>query len=452
MAQESLTSALASTRDLYENLEADRIEKLSLINSVIVESPYFKAAVAELDEATTLDSARDMVDQVGSDFMIVTDYEGLVVARTDLPALTGVDLSEDPLVGYALGGEEVGGVWFESGRLYHAVSIPLLVGPELLGTVVSGYEIADALAAEIETFANSEVVFFARTPDGFEQTGSTLAETTEALASWLEAEAMPSEAEDVRIDLMGETYQAVFAPLLTAEGDTAGLFAALRSRDRELAAFRSFQRSVVIAGIVGILLAVVASHLVARGLAQPIRALVEVTERIREGDYASEVEVRSQDEIGTLAKAFKVLLRELREKQEMEKFISQSAAEMIQRSGANAAAGGERRPVTVLFSDLKAHAAFKDQEVEPERVLGRVNAALSRQADLVARYGGLRRQICRGSDDGGIQRRGPGLAGDSLRDLDPTFDGARRGQRRRDARSRYRGERWRRRIRRRGEQ
>ena len=390
LAKESLQSALASTRGLFENLETDRIDKLSLINSVIVESPYFKAAVVELDEATTLDTARTMVDQVGSDFMIVTDYEGLVVARTDDEASTGVDLSEDPLVVYALDGEEVGGVWREGERLYHAVAIPLLFGPELIGTVVSGYEIGDALAADIKRFANSEVVFFTKTTDdfGFEQAGSTLAENTETLASWLAAETMPAEAEDVRIELAGETYQAVFAPLLTVDGQGVGVFAALRSRDRELAAFRSFQRSVAFAGLLGIGLAVLASHLVARGLAQPIRDLVQVTDRIREGDYASDVEIRSADEIGALATSFRVLLRELREKQEMEKFISQSAAEMIQRSGASIGAG-ERQPVTVLFSDLKSHAAFRDGNEKPVEVLSRVNDALSRQAELVERYGGL---------------------------------------------------------------
>jgi len=63
LAQESLRVALTSTRELYENLEADRLEKLQLINSVIVESPYFKAAVVEMDAATTLDPAAESLDQ-----------------------------------------------------------------------------------------------------------------------------------------------------------------------------------------------------------------------------------------------------------------------------------------------------------------------------------------------------------------------------------------------------
>ena len=61
---------------------------------------------------------------------------------------------------------------------------------------------------------------------------------------------------------------------------------------------------------------------------------------------------------------------------------------MIQRSGANIGVG-ERQPVTVLFSDLKSHAAFRDGTEKPVEVLSRVNDALSCQAELVERYGGL---------------------------------------------------------------
>ncbi len=389
LAQDSLRVALTSTRELYENLEADRLEKLQLINSVIVESPYFKAAVAEMDAATTLDSAQSMVEQVGSDFMIVTDVNGRIVARTDLPALTGVDLSGTPLVGKAIQGESFGGVWREEDRLYHAVSVPFAVGDEILGAVVTGYEIDDELAKDIKHFADCEVVFFAKTEAGYRETGTTLAGSTEALRDWLATASMPGESEDVRLPLQGETFQAIFVPLTMAEdGEPVGLFAALRSRDRELAAFRSFQRSVLLVGILGIAVAVGASHFLASGIARPLRKLVTVTDRIREGDYSSDVDAPAGGEIGALASAFRSLLGELREKQVMEKFLSKSAAEMIQKTDPGVAGTGERRPVTVLFSDLKAHASFKEGSEDPKEVLRRVNHSLSRQAELVERYGG----------------------------------------------------------------
>ncbi len=389
LANESLSRALTSTRQLYKNLETDRLEKLALINSVLVESPYFKAAVAEMDAATTLDSTLDMAEQVGSDFMIVTDYEGRIVARTDVPTQSGRDLSTTPLVGYALGGESAGGVWGEDGHLYHAVSVPLLVGPELLGAVVTGYEIGDELALYIKGIAGCEVVFFSATEnEAYRETGSTLAEATSTLREWVEGASMASAEEDVRLSLGGEEYQAVFAPLTTVDDEPIGLFAALRSRDRELAAFRSFQRNVLLVGVLGIGLAVLASHLLARGVVRPLKKLVTVTDRIREGDYGSDVEVNSGDEVGALAKSFRALLGELREKQVMEKFISRSAAEMIQKSDAVSVVTGGRRAVTVLVSELKSYAAFKDESAEPSAVLERVNRALERQAELVERYGG----------------------------------------------------------------
>jgi len=388
LAQDSLRVALTSTRELYENLEADRLEKLQLINSVIVESPYFKAAVVEMDAATTLDSAQSMVEQVGSDFMIVTDVDGRIVARTDLPALTGVDLSGTPLVGKAIEGESFGGVWREEDRLYHAVSVPFGVGDEILGAVVTGYEIDNELAQDIKRFAECEVVFFAKTEAGYQETGTTLAESTTALRDWLSTASMPAESEDVRLPLQGETFQAIFAPLTMEEsGEPVGLFAALRSRDRELAAFRSFQRSVLLVGLLGIAVAVGASHFLASGIARPLRNLVTVTDRIREGDYSSDVDVPAGGEIGALASAFRSLLGELREKQVMEKFLSKSAAEMIQKTDPGVGTG-ERRPVTVLFSDLKSHASFKQGSEDPKDVLRRVNHSLSRQAELVERYGG----------------------------------------------------------------
>ena len=41
LAQESLERALATTRSLYENLTVERLEKLELVNSAVVENPIF---------------------------------------------------------------------------------------------------------------------------------------------------------------------------------------------------------------------------------------------------------------------------------------------------------------------------------------------------------------------------------------------------------------------------
>jgi serine/threonine-protein kinase len=387
LAQESLAQALATTRSLYENLEIERLEKLELVNSAVAENPIFKAVVSETDMATVLDSAQEMVLQVGSDFMIVTDSEGMVLARTDAPGEAGEDISATALVGAALEWELSGGVWADQDKLFHAVSVPLTVGSSLLGSVTSGYEISDDLAQHIKRFAGCEVAFCAGTGPEQQLVGSTLAEDMDDFRAWLADTKNTEGASGLRLDLRGEAYQAIIVPMQSVEGEIVGTFTALRSRDRELAVFRDFQRSVLAIGLLTLGLAVLASFALSRGITLPIKRLVTLTDRIREGDYASQVGVNREDEIGALANSFRALMGELREKALMQKYISKSAAEMIQDTDALRVKASERRPVTVFFSDLRAFKALGGQS-KPEDVLSDVNHALSGQADLVGRFGG----------------------------------------------------------------
>jgi serine/threonine-protein kinase len=387
LAQESLDQALATTRSLYENLEVERLEKLELINSAVTESPIFKAVVSETDMATVLDSAQEMVHQVGTDFMIVTDSEGMVLARTDAPGEAGADLSETLMVMAALEWELAGGIWADQGNLFHAVSVPLTVGPSLLGAVVSGYTIDDELAQHIKRFAGCEVVFYVGTGSEQQLVGSTLSQHMDVFSAWLAGNKDPGRADGLRLDLGGEAYEAVVVPMQSMEGEVVGTFTALRSRDRELAAFRDFQKGVLTVGLLTLGLAVMASFVLSGGITRPIKRLVTLTDRIREGDYASQVDVNREDEIGALARSFRALMGELREKALMEKYISKSAAEMIHNTDALRVQASERRPVTVLFSDLRAFKAL-GHESKPENVLSDVNQALSGQAELVVRFGG----------------------------------------------------------------
>jgi serine/threonine-protein kinase len=387
LAQESLDQALATTRSLYENLESERLQKLELINSAITESPIFKAVVSETDMATVLDSAQEMVHQVGTDFMIVTDSEGTILARTDAPGEAGADLSKTLMVTAAIEWELAGGIWADKGNLYHAVSMPLTVGPSLLGSVVSGYAIDDELAQHIKKFAGCEVVFCAGSGSEQQIVGSTLNQNMDGFNAWLADNRVQEGTDGFRLDLGGEAFQAVVVPMQSMEGETVGTFTALRSRDRELAAFRDFQKGVLTVGLLTLGLAVVASFALSRGITRPIKRLVTLTDRIREGDYTSKVDVNREDEIGALGRSFRALMGELREKALMEKYISKSAAEMIQNTDALRVQASERRPVTVLFSDLRAFKALGG-ESKPEDVLSDVNQALSGQAELVVRFGG----------------------------------------------------------------
>ena len=96
---------------------------------------------------------------------MATDPAGKLIARTDRPSDTGEDLSADPIVKRALEGEESATVWRQGDQLYTRSSVPMQTGPELVGVLVAGYRLNEALASQIRKLTHSDIAFLVR-PQG----------------------------------------------------------------------------------------------------------------------------------------------------------------------------------------------------------------------------------------------------------------------------------------------
>ncbi len=108
LARSTIDSGLQETRDVWHTIQDDRFKKLRLGVRVLANDPYFKAAIAERDQNTALDSLGERGQDLAADFMMATDPAGKLIARTDRPSDTGDDLSKDPIVKKALEGRRRG--------------------------------------------------------------------------------------------------------------------------------------------------------------------------------------------------------------------------------------------------------------------------------------------------------------------------------------------------------
>ena len=139
LARENIDRGLSETRQVWETFQADRYNKLKLGIRVLGNDPFFKSLIETKDQASILDTLKERNQEIKADFFIATDPAGLVVARTDRPGAQGEDLSKDPLVTKPLEGEESATVWRQGDRLFHAVSVPMVTGPDLKGVLIAGY-------------------------------------------------------------------------------------------------------------------------------------------------------------------------------------------------------------------------------------------------------------------------------------------------------------------------
>ena len=110
----------------------------------------------------------------------------------------------------------------------------------------------------------------------------------------------------------GEVAWDISAPILV-NGRHWGAFRvgfSLASIDAQIG---SLTRRITTAGALLIVGVGIASFLIARQISQPIQTLAAAAEKVGQGDFEIDVEVRSKDEVGQLAAAFKVMAYQLRD-------------------------------------------------------------------------------------------------------------------------------------------
>lgn len=355
LARDTIQEGLQETREVWRAIQADRFDKLRLGVRVLANDPYFKAALSELDEATTLDSLQERGQDLAADFMLATDWDGILVARTDRPGDSGADMSEDPLVLAAFEGEESATLWLEGDTLSTAVAVPMLTGPELVGVLIAGYMVDETVAAQIRRLTRSEIAYVVQELGTSRLVVSSLGTREGALASMLDAPEIVLAGDDTfEIDLSGERFIGVRIPLLDSNEEEIGAALALRSLSAETAGFRQFRTSLIAVSLGVMILALVAAWVVASRITGPVRKLVGLVERARDGSFSGAVMVNTGDEIGVLARAFNRLLADLREKEEAIKFLREDLTALKQATPSSTARTGVVTGVSPTDATLAA--------------------------------------------------------------------------------------------------
>src|SRR5881396_807775 len=256
-ADASIHRALLATRRAVDDYLAARTRTLGRASTVATDVPQYRQRL--LDQrarAEALDQADDIRGLIDAAWVLVTNSDGILIARTDYREQYDRDLSIAPLVANALSGAQTSGAWLDDvrGAMFIAVGTPLRDRPTSapLGVLVATYQIDDSLATAIKQATNSDVVFFAL--DTLNQpvvVGSTVAaqDIGPALQSGVKAEVLAADTGGEGMSLaaaVGNQHLIGLAGAIRSpSGDVRGGFVALRSRESELAAFNALRRTML---------------------------------------------------------------------------------------------------------------------------------------------------------------------------------------------------------------
>ena len=338
VADEKIAADLKQAGPAWESFQQNRYGELQRALAVVVNNAgIISMMTSDVGPETAFDTLKnEQAASTRADFLVAVNPQGIAFIRTDKPLPYSADLSGVPTISDALSGEKAQGIWLSGGRLYSVVAAPVLEGgTKIVGVIAAAFQVNDAVAIAFKSLINAEVVFLADEGKPTESARPVLAASTLQNRSPLVLDAVKKRPDLVAavlrqgrtigplpLDLGGETYLAYFLPLRSSTNALVGAAVALRSRDEELRAFNRIQNTQVLVGLGALFVAFVLSFVLARRITGPLARLLRATEEVRVGNLDTpDLPIESKDEIGILARSFRAMLEELREKEALEKYV-----------------------------------------------------------------------------------------------------------------------------------
>jgi len=282
-------------------------EKLRLMQGArLLAADYaFREAIATGDRDTIVSVLGNHGKRIDADLTMLIGLDGKVIADT-LGGSAGTAFPQPVLITTAESDGEAGAMILLRDGLYQVVLVPVLA-PLPVAWVGIGFKVDDALAKVLRGPMRFHVSLFSLNAGG----------SWRLQASTLHVAEREQALHDVTVDRFADvdaTGNAVYDAIALTRvmrlpaGSGDSIIALLQEPlDAAMEPFYRLQRQLALISLVVILVAIVFSVLIARGIVRPVHDLVVTARRIASGDYTALPSASRNDEIGDLASAVRTM-------------------------------------------------------------------------------------------------------------------------------------------------
>ena len=306
--ERNLRSELESSANVWTRLIEQNAQRLQLGGSILAADFGFRAAVASNDAETIESALENSATRIGATVAALMDTQfstrAVAMAEKD-PRLSQTleqlarELSADPQKSRTI---------LLNGRLHQFVLIPVRA-PVLIGWIVMGFAVDQALAKDMLALTNTHVLLIQKNAPGEPQ---------------LLHSSLPSSEQPNLADLSGNTGSLqindsdfAFRRLQGEDDKSAVEIVLLASKSAARKVFERTKVVLLVIDVIGLLLFALGSMELARRVSKPLTLLVADAVRLGRGDYSKKIDdMGRQDEIGNFARSFDQMRQDIQASQE----------------------------------------------------------------------------------------------------------------------------------------
>ncbi len=145
---------------------------------------------------------------------------------------------------------------------------------------------------------------------------------------------------------------------------------------------------VILRSTAVVLLAMLLGGFLSRNIGRALQRIRRGAQAIKDQDYTHRVDVRRDDELGLVAEQFNEMAATLAQRVQLLKFVPAYTLEAAIRRTRGQSLEVEALEGTIMFSDIRGYTTLSTG-IPVERVVEMLNVYLRRQAEVLARHGGV---------------------------------------------------------------
>jgi signal transduction histidine kinase len=312
---DSLQQELRASFQTYTSLWNAQSDLLSTVSRIISNTSDVRGLISTGDRATIEDAAGELWSKfVPSEaFFLVTDAPGRIIAS--LGARTSLTLPREFMQSAAERfPNQAAGFFVQEGDLYQLSVTPIYVQSSgrdqaLINVLVAGYRVDALVAGRLKDSTGGSDFLFQ--PLGSSKVVSTLNPRATSVVN----RNISTAGAELVSDGVSE-YAWSRTPLKDISGRPVAELRILRSFEDARGRIAALYTRIAVLWLVAVTAGFCLTYVLARRIVEPVKQLDRAAAEVARQNYAIEVEVKSEDEMGRLARTFNNMCASIRQARE----------------------------------------------------------------------------------------------------------------------------------------